>query len=306
MFCVRRARGNHTPAARRGLRSSHGQTVSSVDQQPGQHDAADERAVDRERAEWIVVSVTISCSHRKYQGAFAGFGVTSALAGSSSGDAMNTARMLMTRDRAERDDQRAPREVGHRVDRRVRRLERARASPPARCRARRRAACRSWSATGAARAGVSSSASRSARARPPSLRTRHMWYANSTPSAGRQEDDVQHVEADQRRLSIVAAADQQLAHCRPDARNRRRDVGADGDRPERELVPRQQIAGEREEQREQQHHDADDPVPLALLAVADAVLVGAGEEHAHQVQEHRDDHQVRGDRGARRGSTSRT
>ena len=40
------------------------------------------------------MSVTISCSHRKYQGAFAGFGVTSALAGSSSGERMKTARML--------------------------------------------------------------------------------------------------------------------------------------------------------------------------------------------------------------------
>ena len=104
-FCVRRARGNHTPAAIAGLRSSHGHTVSSADEQPRQHHAADERAVDRERSrEWIVVSVTISCSQRKYHGAFAGFGVTSALAGSSSGDAMNTARMLMTRDGAERDD----------------------------------------------------------------------------------------------------------------------------------------------------------------------------------------------------------
>ena len=38
--------------------------------------------------------VTISCSQRKYQGAFAGFGVTSALAGSSSGDGIALARML--------------------------------------------------------------------------------------------------------------------------------------------------------------------------------------------------------------------
>ena len=42
----------------------------------------------------MVVSVTISCSHRKYHGALAGLGVTSALAGSSSGEAMALARML--------------------------------------------------------------------------------------------------------------------------------------------------------------------------------------------------------------------
>ena len=45
---------------------------------------------------WIVVSVTISCSQRKYQGAFAGLGVTSGFAGSSSGEAMNTDMMLTT------------------------------------------------------------------------------------------------------------------------------------------------------------------------------------------------------------------
>ena len=74
----------------------------------------------------IVVSVTISCSHRKYHGALAGFGVTSALAGSSSGDAMNTGRMLDDRDGAERDDGGAARQVGHGVDGGVRRLERLR------------------------------------------------------------------------------------------------------------------------------------------------------------------------------------
>ena len=43
-----------------------------------------------------VVSVTISCSQRKYQGALAGFGVTSALAASSRGERMNEASTLIT------------------------------------------------------------------------------------------------------------------------------------------------------------------------------------------------------------------
>ncbi len=42
---------------------------------------------------WTVVSVTISWSHRKYQGALAGFGVMSGLAGSSSGERTKTDRI---------------------------------------------------------------------------------------------------------------------------------------------------------------------------------------------------------------------
>ena len=45
---------------------------------------------------WTVVSVTISWSQRKYQGALAGFGVMSALAASSSGERSSVARMLMS------------------------------------------------------------------------------------------------------------------------------------------------------------------------------------------------------------------
>jgi hypothetical protein len=131
--------------------------------------------------------------------------------------------------------------------------------------------------------GRSSSASCSARASPPSAQPE------------RQHDDVEHVEADQCRLLDGPAADQQLADGRTDPRNRRGDVGADRHRPERQLIPRQEIAGEREEQRQEEHHHAEHPVPLAVLPAPDAVLVGAGQEHPHQVQEHGDDHPVRGD-----------
>ena len=52
------------------------------------------------------MSVTISCSQRKYHGAFAGFGVTSALAGSSSGDGMKHGQDAHDGERAEDDDRR--------------------------------------------------------------------------------------------------------------------------------------------------------------------------------------------------------
>ncbi len=44
----------------------------------------------------------------------------------------------------------------------------------------------------------------------------------------------------------------------------------------------------------EQHRHPEDPVPLAPLAAADPVLVRAGEEDPHQVQEDHRHHQVRG------------
>ena len=81
---------------RRGDRSSHGQNVSSPTSRPGRITPPTNAPLMVNDPMRMVVSVTISCSHRKYHGAFAGFGVTSALAGSSSGEAMNADRMLTT------------------------------------------------------------------------------------------------------------------------------------------------------------------------------------------------------------------
>ena len=148
----------------------------------------------------MVVSVTISCSHRKYHGALAGFGVTSALAGSSSGEAMNTDMMLTTaivprvtmaarrvrsgtaftvvsgassdrgRDRGRRPAGHAQQRVG---------LGRA----PARRPAAARAAPRGRPGPGRRPCGCATCGRRTAR-----------------PAGRRQHDDVQHVEADERGL----------------------------------------------------------------------------------------------------------
>ena len=96
MFWRARARGSQTPAARCGERSSHGQNVSSPISSPGRITPPTNAPFSVNEPMRIVVSVTISCSHRKYHGALAGLGVTSALAGSSSGEAMNTDMMLTT------------------------------------------------------------------------------------------------------------------------------------------------------------------------------------------------------------------
>src|SRR5947209_20527256 len=66
-----------------------------------------------------------------------------------------------------------------------------------------------------------------------------------------------------------------------------RHVRADRDRPDRELIPRQQISGERQEQRQDEEDDADVPVELAWR------LVRAGHEDAEHVQPDGDDHRVR-------------
>ena len=58
-------------------------------------------------------------------------------------------------------------------------------------------------------------------------------------------------------------------------------------RPDRQLVPGQQIAGERQQERQHEHDDADVPVELP------GRLVRSGQEDPHHVQHHRDDHRMR-------------
>src|SRR6266508_1602848 len=121
----------------------------------------------------MVVSVTISCSHRKYRGAFAGFGVTRGFAGSSSGEAMKTAMMLTAAIvastaiavRRTRSGTALTVDAGAlSVDARIT-GDCPRATP---------SSVYVLLATGADGRGVSRMVSRSARARPPSFRTRHM------------------------------------------------------------------------------------------------------------------------------------
>ena len=60
---------------------------------------------------------------------------------------------------------------------------------------------------------------------------------------------MQHVKSQQRLLSDLMAAEQEELNRRPDEGRLLRDTGPDCDCPERELIPRQQVAGERQEQR---------------------------------------------------------
>src|SRR5687767_8893014 len=74
----------------------------------------------------------------------------------------------------------------------------------------------------------------------------------------RQDHDVQHVEAEQRVLPDLQAAEDEVLDRRVDDRRVARHVQADRDRPVADLVPRQQVAGEGQaDGHEQQEHAHD-------------------------------------------------
>src|SRR3984893_7705215 len=103
----------------------------------------------------------------------------------------------------------------------------------------------------------------------------------------RQAHDVQHVEAQQRVVTDDAPTDQQVPRVGAGDRRVLGHVGADGDGPDGELVPGQQVTGKAQQQRDQQQQGAHAPVELARL------LVGAGQKDARHVQPDGDHHRVR-------------
>jgi hypothetical protein len=100
----------------------------------------------------------------------------------------------------------------------------------------------------------------------------------------RQHDAVQHIEAQQRIGVHLVAAQQQEVNLAADQRNSRGQIGADGDGPERKLIPGQQIAGVAEQQRDDKEHNADDPVEFARCAIRAAI------EDLEHVREDQEDH----------------
>src|SRR5688500_3598641 len=104
----------------------------------------------------------------------------------------------------------------------------------------------------------------------------------------RQGHDVEDVEPQQGVRTQLVAAEEDEGDLVADERRRARDLVADRDGPERELVPREQVARVRQQQREHEEQRADDPVELARR------LVRAGVEDPDHVQEHGDDHAVGG------------
>jgi len=97
---------------------------------------------------------------------------------------------------------------------------------------------------------------------------------------------VERVEADERLGADFEPAKHPEAGLGPKHGRRTGDARAHRDRPEGQLVPRQEVAGKAQEEGEHQEDDADHPVELAWR------FVGARIEHPHHVQEDEDDHRV--------------
>jgi hypothetical protein len=79
----------------------------------------------------------------------------------------------------------------------------------------------------------------------------------------RQERHVQRVEPDQGRLADLAASQQELLRGAADPGDVVQQVRRHAHRPEGELVPGQQVAGERKPQGEQEQDDPDVPVEFS-------------------------------------------
>ena len=104
----------------------------------------------------------------------------------------------------------------------------------------------------------------------------------------RQHARVQREEARERVVPVVRPAHDELLQVRPDEGHDADDVGGDLRGPVALLVPRQQVAGERERERELQEQEAGPEVELARG------FVGAVNEHLEQMQRKEDGHYLRG------------
>ena len=128
--------------------------------------------------------------------------------------------------------------------------------------------------------------------------------SHQEPGYQRQADTVKNVEAKQRRFADETTAQQgktrvtliidegditqfQKSRTRTlvsSERRRASHIAAHSDRPDGELVPRQQIAGKAQQQRQNQQDDADSPVEFSRR------LVTPRQENAVHVQPDRDNH----------------
>ena len=121
---------------------------------------------------------------------------------------------------------------------------------------------------------------------PPSFRTRQKWTAMKMTMTNGSSSTCSTYHRSKRLRPDLSAAEEDEPHLLAEDRRVPHHVRADGDGPQGELVPRQQVAGERQQQSEHQQDHADHPVELTRR------LVGAVVEDARHVEEHRQHHQV--------------
>ena len=103
----------------------------------------------------------------------------------------------------------------------------------------------------------------------------------------RQHTGVQRKEARQCVMPVLGATDDELLHLRPGERDEVHQVGGDTGGPKSFLIPRQQVAGQRQGQHEQQQQDTKPVVHLTRR------LVRAVDHDLHQVQQQQHRHELR-------------
>ena len=135
---------------------------------------------------------------------------------------------------------------------------------------------------------------------PPSLRTRQKWIAMKITMTNGSISTCSTYHRSSVSAADLDAAEQHEAHLVAEHRRVAHHVGAHRDRPQRQLVPRQQVAGERQQQREREQDDPDHPVELP------GRLVGPVVEDPRHVQEHREHHEVGAPIGACCAPAART
>ena len=102
----------------------------------------------------------------------------------------------------------------------------------------------------------------------------------------RQDADVERVEVSEREVPVLGAADEDPLEEAAEDRDRPDDAGGDARGPVPLLIPREQIACQREAQRDAQEREARVPVELARPAVRTV------EGRLHQVRREQDDHRL--------------
>ena len=97
------------------------------------------------------------------------------------------------------------------------------------------------------------------------------------------ERDVEGVEVEERRPGHFRTAEEQRSDLITDQGDVGDEARADGDGPEGELVPGEEIAGEVRAEDQEEHHDSEDPIHFPRRSMC------SGEEHPEEVQHRHDD-----------------
>ncbi len=285
-FCRLRSGASHRPSVRNEERSIHGHSVSTARRNPGSSIPPSNAPLTVNPPMRTVVEATNSWSQTKYHGAFAGFGVTDGLARPSSGALNSNAASQRDVEHDQEDQRDSPRHIRRRENL-IGLFESGRTHHlhgGARRNSEQRITFRLWNRLRHHRALIANALDR--RETAVLAHAPHV-IAEQHQREERQEENVQHVKAQQGLLPNFMATKKKKLNRRSGHRCLLRDTGPNRDCPECELIPRQQVTGEGQEQSREKKNDPDHPVDRPGAAVR------ASEEHPRHVDVHDGDHSFR-------------